>query len=229
MKLRKKIIPVMASLVMTVSSYAEKDVTVLSFEDNSVMSSNTEGLKREIPKMLETRLSPDFDVIINPDSTVTSEGYNKESTAILKERLQGLDYIVTGSFSVINNQLLTISTRVTDADNYQVAEQRTEGNLNDLFGLVNSIADEIKTETNLRNVPSKPEQETVQNEPSGGIYTQVRKRDKTNEQKTTKIRKNADDKEGGLIISPLLEVSMPYGPKSFKLCVRSLPLIRLYA
>ena len=92
MKLRKTIIPVMASLVMTVSSYAEKDVTVLSFEDNSVMSSNTEGLKREIPKMLETRLSPDFDVIINPDSTVTSEGYNKESTAILKERLQGLDY-----------------------------------------------------------------------------------------------------------------------------------------
>ena len=211
--LRNTALAIATNLAISIPAYAKDDIIILDFENNSVMSENVEGLSREIPNILENRLSDEFDVLnIQLESNELKE---------IRERFPGLDYVVSGSFSVINNQNMRISSKVKKIGTGQEETQYTEGNINELFSLVDDIVEEIKADlggeqipdynptflfegTNPKQEEPKVVEETPQKESHNGMFRRPEKREPTL------------PPEKGTAFSPLIKVAMPYGPEGFK-------------
>ena len=141
-KARRIILP----LTLPISAFASAsnttapDMALLNFEDQSAMSENTENLKSGLRGMLSANLSDVFDLVEIEDQS-TSIDINE-----LDEKHQGLEYVINGSYVVVNNRNITISSRVLNLKTGEITKQFAMGSIDELFYLVDNLTDEIKTD-----------------------------------------------------------------------------------
>ena len=207
----------LTSLIIASASNSDPlaDAVIMDFEDKSVMSENVENLRTVLPDMLQNKLEGFFDVV----EIKQSDDSNPNNLSTIRQNYPGLDYMITGSYSVVNNRNLTINSRIANLETGKLDIQSAEGPVDDLFDLVDNLVDEIKTDvghtetvSNIDNTGSAVD--TVETTESESAAT----KDSSMGNAIDPIAPSRDQtaEESRWSMGPYFELSFPMGPESFK-------------
>ncbi len=197
--------PVAASILLSSAAYADellRSATVLEFKDDSVMTEKSSGLQTHLPFLVGKRLENNFRLVNNPEvDRLLSENpaVDRENLDKISKAVPDLDYIISGSYSIINNRDLSVSTFIVDLKTGKIATQYFEGKLENLFNAADAISDEIKSDLGYQVSAQKQEKEEY-------VHT-----------------KEHEDAKAGLLarkgkwsLSPLVRFTFPLAPEGFK-------------
>lgn len=145
-----KAIALLASAIIASPLYGKDDAAILNFKSNNRESA--EVLKSEIPTSLSSKLEDIFDIVETSKFNQKMEelGLGEFEIEGIKENYPGLDYVIAGDYSIIGNSI-SINSRVISIDDNKKETQRAEGSMDDVFKVIDIIANEIKEDIGITN------------------------------------------------------------------------------
>lgn len=238
MLFKKIILPLTAALAISTASYANDDATILNFESNN-LNENAITLKSEIPNLLSHRLDNVFDIF---ESSKFNKGIeqiriDEPNLDKIKEDFPGLDYLILGNFNIIGEKNISINSKLIDLTKYKIYSQHTEGSVDNIFQLMDNIAEEIKSDieykTESKEQQPKIEEETkpviektIEEETSGYFYTVLRKPKTDRDEIKEKISKEDATKENyPRTIGLIAKLTFPYDNENFEKFYNNAPSI----
>ncbi len=188
------------------SSSALDDAVVIEFENKSVMSDNVENLRSGLPDMLKNKLEGFFEFI----EIRNLEDYNSDS---LGEKFPGLDFLINGSYSIINSKNISINSKIINLKTGKTDTQLAEGSVDDLFMLVDKIVNEMKTDLGYEN---KTGNESSDMDDSSTRYTDTGNKMPPTEPDAENYRSGFSARRDSWSFGPIFELSIPAGNERFK-------------
>ncbi len=243
MLFKKLIIPLTAALAISTVSYAsDDDATILNFESNN-LNENAITLKSEIPNLLSHRLENVFDIFESSKFNKNAEqiGIDESNLDKIKEDFPGLDYLILGNFNIIGEKNISINSKLIDLTEYKTYSQHAEGSIDNIFQLMDNLAEEIESNREYKARKIKPnreykaeakEQPKIEEETNDFFFTKLRKpkikEGGTNkEQETQTVQKIEEETDKKHTIGLLARLTFPYNNEEFEKFYKSAPSVGL--